>query len=83
MTGATINAILALTLAVLWAVTRICAYLATYSKGRDAGYVIGHTAGYRKAYAEQELLVDDLQAENEHLNERNEQLSRQQGRAAA
>jgi hypothetical protein len=51
----------------VWAVTRIRA----------------HRAGYRKAYAEQDILVDDLQAEIRDLEQRNAELSRQQRRAAA
>jgi hypothetical protein len=43
----------------------------------------GYQQGYRRAYAEQEILVDDLQAENRDLEQRNAELSRQQGRAAA
>jgi hypothetical protein len=39
-------------------------------------------AGYRKAYAEQELLVDDLRDEINHLEQRNADLSKQMGAAA-
>ena len=74
MTGATINAILGL---ILLGPAAGAAIVARYARKH------GYGQGYRRAYAEQELLVDDLQAENEHLNERIAQLSRQQGRAAA
>jgi hypothetical protein len=42
----------------------------------------GYGQGYRLAYAEQEILVDDLRDEIDHLEERMGVLSRQQGRAA-
>jgi hypothetical protein len=90
MTGATINATLAfaavLILAVygagIWAITRIRTHRAAYRHGHNAGRVIGHVAGYRKAYAEQEILVDDLREEIDHLEQRMAELSRQQRRAA-
>ena len=74
MTGATINAILGL---ILLGPAAGAAIGARYARR------FGYGQGYRRAYAEQELLVDDLQAEIVHLEERNAQLSRQQGRAAA
>jgi hypothetical protein len=74
MTGATINTILGLILLGPAAGAAIGAHFA-----RKHGY----TQGYQRAYAEQELLVDDLRAENEHLEERIAQLSKQQRRAAA
>ena len=74
MTGATINTILGLILLGPAAGAAIGAHFARR---------FGYGQGYRRAYAEQELLVDDLREEIAHLEERNAQLSRQQGRAAA
>lgn len=90
MTGSQINAVLAIAAiliigvhgGVVWAITRIRNWRAGYRHGRNAGYVAGHTAGYRKAYAEQEILVDDLREEVDHLHEMVAVLSRQQRRAA-
>ena len=74
MTGATINTILTLILFAFAAGAAIGSYFARR---------FGYGQGYRRAYAEQELLVDDLQAENEHLEERNAYLSHQLERRAA
>jgi hypothetical protein len=92
-TGAQTNTVLALAAlliigvsnAAVWAATRIRArraQYASYRRGHDAGYVAGHTTGYRKAYAEQDLLVDELRDEIEHLEQRNAELSKQMGAAA-
>lgn len=90
MTGAQANAAFALAAILIigvsntavWAITRIRTWRAAYRKGRDAGHVIGHVAGYRKAYAEQEILVDDLREEVDHLEALVAELYRQQRRAA-
>jgi uncharacterized protein (DUF2164 family) len=42
----------------------------------------GYEQGYRRAYAEQDLLVDDLRDEIDHLEQRNGELSKQMGAAA-
>lgn len=42
----------------------------------------GYQQGYRRAYAEQEILVDDLREEIDHLHEMVASLSKQQRRAA-
>jgi hypothetical protein len=42
----------------------------------------GDQQGYQRAYAEQEILVDDLQAENRDLEQRMYELSKQMGAAA-
>jgi hypothetical protein len=42
----------------------------------------GDQQGYQRAYAEQEILVDDLQAENRDLEQRMYELSKRMGAAA-
>jgi hypothetical protein len=73
MTGATINAILAL-IAV--------GFTAAALLGARYGRRFGYQQGYQRAYAEQDLLVDELQAENRDLEQRNAELSKQMGAAA-
>ena len=74
MTGATINTILTLILFAFAAGAAIGAYFARR---------FGYGQGYRQAYVEQELLVDDLREEIDHLEERNADLSHQLERRAA
>jgi hypothetical protein len=67
-----------MTLAILAAVGFIATALAAAHYGRR----FGDKQGYQRAYAEQDILFDDLQAEITDLEQRMYELSKQRGAAA-
>lgn len=84
-TGAQTNTVLALAAILIIGVSNAAVWVSTRIRARRAqraSYRRGHDTGYRKAYAEQDQLVDELREEIDHLEQRNAELSKQMGAAA-